>query len=55
MSNEMSDNSKDFSIHSRPETPTVSFLPPKPVVLVGLMGCGKTSIPNQLENKVIFH
>ena len=51
MSNEMSDNSKDFSIHSRPETPTVSFLPPKPVVLVGLMGCGKTSIGKRLSKR----
>ncbi|MBQ3944340.1 MAG: AAA family ATPase [Alphaproteobacteria bacterium] len=47
----MSDNSKDFSIHSRPETPTVSFLPPKPVVLVGLMGCGKTSIGKRLSKR----
>ena len=51
MSNEMSDNSKDFSIQSRPETPLVSFLPPKPVVLVGLMGCGKTSIGKRLSKR----
>lgn len=36
---------------SRPATPLVSFMPPKPVVLVGLMGCGKTSIGKRLARR----
>lgn len=47
----MSDNSENFSTPSRPTSPLVSFLPPKPVVLVGLMGCGKTSIGKRLSKR----
>ncbi len=36
---------------SRPTSPLVSFMPPKPVVLVGLMGCGKTSIGKRLAKR----
>ncbi|MDR1488493.1 MAG: shikimate kinase [Holosporales bacterium] len=36
---------------SRPTTPIVSFVPPKSVVLVGLMGCGKTSIGKRLAKR----
>jgi shikimate kinase len=32
-------------------TPIVSFMPPKPIVLVGLMGCGKTSIGKRLAKR----
>jgi shikimate kinase len=35
----------------RPNSPMVSFVPPKPVVLVGLMGCGKTSIGKRLAKR----
>ena len=37
--------------NTRPASPMVSFLPPKPVVLVGLMGCGKTSIGKRLAKR----
>lgn len=36
---------------SRPTTPLVSFVPPKSIVLVGLMGCGKTSIGKRLAKR----
>lgn len=38
-------------------SPTVSFMPPKTIVLVGLMGCGKTSIGKRLAKKldIPFH
>jgi shikimate kinase len=36
---------------SRPASPLVSFMPPKPVVIVGLMGCGKTSIGKRLARR----
>ncbi|MDR0744609.1 MAG: AAA family ATPase [Holosporales bacterium] len=36
---------------NRPTAPLVSFVPPKPVVLVGLMGCGKTSIGKRLAKR----
>ncbi len=32
-------------------SPMVSFMPPKPLVLVGLMGCGKTSIGRRLSKR----
>ncbi|MDR3224045.1 MAG: AAA family ATPase [Holosporales bacterium] len=37
---------------SRPISPLVSFVPPKPVVLIGLMGCGKTSIGKRLAKRL---
>ena len=40
---------EDFS--SKPVSPVVSFMPPKPVVLVGLMGSGKTSIGKRLAKR----
>lgn len=33
-------------------SPTVSFMPPKTIVLVGLMGCGKTSIGKRLSKRL---
>lgn len=47
----MTGSFENFSTPSRPASPTVSFLPPKPVVLVGLMGCGKTSIGKRLSKR----
>ena len=47
----MTDNSENFATPSRPVSPLVSFMPPKPVVLVGLMGCGKTSIGKRLAKR----
>jgi shikimate kinase len=39
------------SFSSFATTPIVSFMPPKPIVLVGLMGCGKTSIGKRLAKR----
>lgn len=36
----------------RRETPIISFMPPKTIALVGLMGCGKTSIGRRLAKKL---
>ena len=36
---------------TKPSSPAVSFMPPKPVVLVGLMGSGKTSIGKRLAKR----
>lgn len=47
----MNGNSENFTTPSRPTSPLVSFMPPKPVVLVGLMGCGKTSIGKRLAKR----
>ena len=47
----MTVNSENCVTPSRPASPLVSFLPPKPVVLVGLMGCGKTSIGKRLAKR----
>ncbi len=47
----MTDNSENLKTPSRPPSPLVSFMPPKPVVLVGLMGCGKTSIGKRLAKR----
>lgn len=47
----MVDNSENFTTPARPTSPLVSFMPPKPVVLVGLMGCGKTSIGKRLAKR----
>jgi shikimate kinase len=44
-------NMEPSSVPSRPTTPLVSFMPPKPIVLVGLMGCGKTSIGKRLAKR----
>jgi shikimate kinase len=33
-------------------TPTISFMPPKTIALVGLMGCGKTSIGRRLAKRL---
>ncbi|MDR1390766.1 MAG: shikimate kinase [Holosporales bacterium] len=35
----------------RPTSPAVGFMPPQPVVLIGLMGCGKTSIGKRLAKR----
>ena len=47
----MNNHSESPAMPSRPATPIVSFMPPKPVVLVGLMGCGKTSIGKRLARR----
>lgn len=47
----MNDNSESFVTPARPVSPLVSFMPPKSVVLVGLMGCGKTSIGKRLAKR----
>lgn len=47
----MTNSSENNITPSRPTSPVVSFMPPKPVVLVGLMGCGKTSIGKRLANR----
>lgn len=36
---------------ARPTTPSVSFMPPKSIILIGLMGCGKTSIGKRLAKR----
>ena len=41
----------DFSQANRSHI-TVSFMPPKTIVLVGLMGSGKTSIGKRLANRL---
>ena len=51
MSNEMTNSSENNTTPSRPTSPVVSFMPPKSVVLVGLMGCGKTSIGKRLAKR----
>ena len=47
----MTNNTENSNTISRPSTPLVSFMPPKPIVLVGLMGCGKTSIGKRLAKR----
>ncbi len=47
----MNSRSENPAMPSRPASPLVSFMPPKPVVLVGLMGCGKTSIGKRLAKR----
>lgn len=37
---------------SRSQTTTISFMPPKTIVLVGLMGSGKTSIGRRLSKRL---
>ncbi|GHT89138.1 shikimate kinase [Alphaproteobacteria bacterium] len=48
----MENHSENFATAMRPASPLVSFMPPKPVVLVGLMGCGKTSIGKRLAKRL---
>jgi shikimate kinase len=47
----MSDGSESTAVPTRPASPLVGFMPPKPVVIVGLMGCGKTSIGKRLAKR----
>ena len=47
----MTDNFENKATPTRPTSPLVSFLPPKPVVLIGLMGCGKTSIGKRVAKR----
>jgi shikimate kinase len=48
----MNDISEGIStVPSRPTSPIVSFMPPKPIVIVGLIGCGKTSIGKRLAKR----
>jgi shikimate kinase len=44
--------SSEFYKPARKGTPTISFMPPKTIALVGLMGCGKTSIGRRLAKKL---
>ncbi|MDR1207978.1 MAG: shikimate kinase [Holosporales bacterium] len=44
--------SSEFYRPVRKGTPTISFMPPKTIALVGLMGCGKTSIGRRLAKKL---
>jgi shikimate kinase len=41
-----------YSHSSRPQSTTISFMPPKTIVLVGLMGSGKTSIGRRLSKRL---
>jgi shikimate kinase len=47
----------DYSLLNKNPSPTISFMPPKTIVLVGLMGCGKTSIGKRLAKRleIPFH
>ena len=47
----MIDNFENKATPTRPASPLVSFLPPKPVVLIGLMGFGKTSIGKRVAKR----
>ena len=38
-------------VPARPVSPLVSFMPPLPLVIVGIMGCGKTSIGKRLAKR----
>lgn len=42
----------DQNLLVKSPSPTVSFMPPCTIVLVGLMGCGKTSIGKRLAKKL---
>lgn len=42
----------DFYKPQRRSTPTISFMPTKTIALVGLMGCGKTSIGRRLAKRL---
>ncbi len=43
---------KNYSNNTRTYAPTISFMPPKTIVLVGMMGCGKTSIGRRLAKRL---
>lgn len=45
-------NNSEFYKTSRGNQPTISFMPPKTIALVGLMGCGKTSIGRRLAKRL---
>jgi shikimate kinase len=48
----MSDGTENLTAApSRPISPLVSFMPPKSIVIIGLMGCGKTSIGKRLSKR----
>jgi shikimate kinase len=42
----------DYALLTKTASPTISFMPPKTIVLVGLMGCGKTSIGKRLAKRL---
>ncbi len=42
----------NYSYNTRAFVPTISFMPPRTIVLVGLMGCGKTSIGRRLAKRL---
>ena len=42
----------DYVQPTKTASPTISFMPPKTIVLVGLMGCGKTSIGKRLAKRL---
>lgn len=42
----------DYTLLTKTASPTISFMPPKTIVLVGLMGCGKTSIGKRLAKRL---
>lgn len=44
--------SSDFYKPLRRSAPTISFMPTKTIALVGLMGCGKTSIGRRLAKRL---
>lgn len=44
--------SSEFYKPLRRSTPTISFMPSKTIALVGLMGCGKTSIGRRLAKRL---
>jgi shikimate kinase len=47
----------NYDMLAKTISPTISFMPPCTIVLVGLMGCGKTSIGKRLAKKleIPFH
>jgi shikimate kinase len=49
--NEVKTRAEGIAVPSRPVSPVVGFMPPRSVVLVGLMGCGKTSIGKRLARR----
>ena len=42
----------DYASLTKTVSPTISFMPPKTIVLGGLMGCGKTSIGKRLAKRL---
>jgi shikimate kinase len=47
----MNEGPESTAVPTRPPSPLVGFMPPKPVVIIGLMGCGKTSIGKRLAKR----